>query len=630
MKKILLSATLLSFTAALNAQIHFSENFDGVATPALGANFNSVDNDGDGNDWRTADVTSNINSVGNSAISNSWVSAGPLTPDNLLTSVAIDLTAATGSLSLSWSAGNVESTSNWWEENYDVIVTTSNVTADILAATPLFSEVLPSGGAMLSRSVDVSSFAGQTVYVTFRHHNCTDENYLIIDDVLLKNVLPNDIGINSLSLARYSAVSTNNQLGIDVRNNGSNTITSVDVDWNDGTAHSQTISVNIAPGATTTINHPDMVNYATAVEKNINVTITQVNGGPDSDPTDNTASTLHNTVSQIATNKVVFEEGTGTWCGWCPRGAVAMDYMYATYPNQFIGIAVHNGDPMTLAEYDNGAGFTGFPSSNIDRELLGASVIQSAWETTFNARKDDIIPAAISIATSGTGDNVVVDVTSTFYTPFANANYRLAVIIVEKGVTGTTSSYDQVNFYAGGSNGVMGGYESLPNPVPAAQMVYDHVGRALLGGYDGQANSVPTTITDGQVVTQQFTYTVPTTSTRWKMTAVAVLIDQTNGQIVSAEEVGIGEAGINELNAENVVVYPNPATNVLNVSFDANSSDYTIAVIDLQGRTVASANVSNVSGQQVVAIPVANLAKGSYLVRVSSNGSSTVQNVVIK
>ncbi len=631
MKKILLSATLLSFTAALNAQIHFSENFDGVTAPALGPQFTSVDNDGDGNDWRTADVTSNINTTGNSVISNSWTStSGPLTPDNLLTSVAIDLTGASGTLALNWIAGNVESSNNWWEENYDVIITNSNTTAAILAATPVFSEVLPSGGAMLSRSVDVSAFAGQTIYVTFRHHNCTDENFLILDDIVLRNVVPDDAAISSLSLARYSAVSTNNQLDIEVQNNGSNAITSLTIDWNDGTAHSQTITTNIAAGAVATVSHPDMVTYATAVEKNINVTITQVNGGVDSNPTDNSASVLHNTVSQIATKKVVFEEGTGTWCGWCPRGEVAMNYMYNTYPNQFIGIAVHNGDPMALTEYDSGASFSGYPSSNIDRDLLDASVTQSGWEAIFNARKDMIVPAAISVVSSGTGSNVILDVTATFYTPFASANYTLGVIIVEDGVTGTGSGYNQVNYYSGGSNGVMGGYENLPDPVPAADMVYNHVGRALLGGYTGQAGSVPTTITDGQAVPYQFTYTVPATSVRANMHAVAVLIDQANGQIVSAEKVALSEAGVNELNAENVVVYPNPATSVLNVSFDANASDYSISVIDLQGRTVASTNVSNVSGQQVVSIPVANLAKGSYLVRVSSNGASTVQNVVIK
>ena len=44
--------------------------------------------------------------------------------------------------------------------------------------------------------------------------------------------------------------------------------------------------------------------------------------------------------------KVVGEELTGTWCGWCPRGAVALENMRNKYPDTFIGIAVHGGDVM--------------------------------------------------------------------------------------------------------------------------------------------------------------------------------------------------------------------------------------------------------------------------------------------
>ena len=39
----------------------------------------------------------------------------------------------------------------------------------------------------------------------------------------------------------------------------------------------------------------------------------------------------------------VVEEGTGTWCGWCVRGIVALEYMRENYPDKFIGIGVHYG-----------------------------------------------------------------------------------------------------------------------------------------------------------------------------------------------------------------------------------------------------------------------------------------------
>jgi hypothetical protein len=198
---------------------------------------------------------------------------------------------------------------------------------------------------MYSHSIDLSAFAGQTVYITFRHFNTTDENILILDDVLVKNLQPNDVSVQSVSLNRYSATNTNNTLGVEVKNEGSNTVTSLQINWNDGTDHIQTISgLNIAAGATQVVNHPTAVTYATPIEESLNITVSQVNTVADTDPSNNTGAALINTVSQLADKAVIIEEGTGTWCGWCPRGAVAMEDLIAAHPNDFIGVAVHNGD----------------------------------------------------------------------------------------------------------------------------------------------------------------------------------------------------------------------------------------------------------------------------------------------
>jgi hypothetical protein len=339
---------------------------------------------------------------------------------------------------------------------------------------------------------------------------------------------------------------------------------------------------------------------------------------------------LHNTLSQIVPKKVVFEEGTGTWCGWCPRGAVVMDYMTSTYPDQFIGIAVHNGDPMTVTAYDNAADFSGFPGSNIDRVLLDQSVSQGGWESTFNNRKVMNVPASISVTPSGSGANVVMDVAATFYTPIAAANYRLAVVMVENNVTGTTSAYNQANYYSGGGSGAMGGYESLPDPVPAAQMVYNHVGRELVGGYNGQAGTVPGVITDGTVANYTFNYTVPATSDRSQMHAVALLIDQSTGEIITAEEVSVAEAGISEMEKMPMSVFPNPANEMLNIAFEANQNDYTVELIDLQGRVVKSGSYSNLSGSQLISFPVSDLNKGSYIVKISTNEGSKTKAVIVQ
>jgi hypothetical protein len=89
-------------------------------------------------------------------------------------------------------------------------------------------------------------------------------------------------------------------------------------------------------------------------------------------------------------------------------------------------------------------------------------------------------------------------------------------------------------------------------------------------------------------------------------------------------------AGVDEIGAANFAVYPNPASDVLNVSFEAISSDYEVAILDLQGRTVASKSLQALNGAQTVEFPVSDLAKGSYIVTVTTNGLTKTQNVVIK
>ena len=452
---------------------------------------------------------------------------------------------------------------------------------------------------------------------------------LAIDDVVVKVPAQNDASITGVSLNRWALINTNTVLSALVTNVGGNAITSLTIDWNDGTSHSSVIPVNIAVGASATVAHPTNVTYATAVEKNIAVTITSVNSAADGDPSNNASSGLHNTLSQQTDKAVVIEEGTGTWCGWCPRGAVAMDYMTTTYPADFIGVAVHNGDPMTVTAYNAAAAFSGFPGANVDRSLLGVSVSQSLFEQYYNNRVNMGVPANVDGVVTGTGASVTVNASASFYTPVTGANFRLAVVIAENNVTGTTSGYNQTNYYAGGGQGAMGGYEALPDPVPAAQMVYDHVGRALLGGYAGQAGSVPATITDGTVANYTFTYTVPGTSNRANMYAVVMLIDNATGEIVNAKSTPLAAAGIASVETIGMNVYPNPASDNVNVAFEA-AGDYTITITDMAGRVVSTNAFSNLSGAQNIAIPVAELMSGNYIVSVATEGASYNQVLVIR
>ena len=53
-------------------------------------------------------------------------------------------------------------------------------------------------------------------------------------------------------------------------------------------------------------------------------------------------------------------------------------------------------------------------------------------------------------------------------------------------------------------------------------------------------------------------------------------------------------------------------------------------LVDLQGRVIANQNLSNLSGTQVISFSTSNVAKGSYVVSITSNGMTSTKSVVIK
>ena len=138
------------------------------------------DVDGDGFNWLYfSDGSSSYGHSGLAALgSASWdQTAGPLTPDNWLITPGFAL-PANQQLYLKWYEKGQDV--NDFAENYSVYVST---TGDAITD---FTTVVYSGTTVNSwqqQSVNLSAYAGQTIYVAFRHHNTTNMYYLLIDDV---------------------------------------------------------------------------------------------------------------------------------------------------------------------------------------------------------------------------------------------------------------------------------------------------------------------------------------------------------------------------------------------------------------------------------------------------------------
>ncbi|WP_028121539.1 T9SS-dependent choice-of-anchor J family protein [Epilithonimonas tenax] len=188
MIKKLLSIGVLAF--ALNnysAQVEVWKadfNDEDISTWTL------YDDDEDGLMW--GDIFQINNTAGNpvtpvSLISRSWQS-DPLTPDNWAVSPAIDISKAQGNLTLSWITQVAAAA--WDLEKYSVFVSTSPDQAALLASPVKLTETLGQGtnaGTPVNHTLDLTSFIGQPqIYIAFRHFDCTDQDFISIDDVTVK------------------------------------------------------------------------------------------------------------------------------------------------------------------------------------------------------------------------------------------------------------------------------------------------------------------------------------------------------------------------------------------------------------------------------------------------------------
>jgi hypothetical protein len=428
---------------------------------------------------------------------------------------------------------------------------------------------------------------------------------------------------------------------ISILNAGQNALTSFDVNLNyNGQNYTQNITgVNVASIASYTVNIPTL--QLAAGLNNAVVTISNINGGNDDNAADNTLTQEVDPVVPAAGKIVVGEEATGTWCQWCPRGAVFMDMFAAEYNGFWAGVAVHNGDPMTVTDYDAGIGglIGGYPSALVDRV---GDVDPSQMSSDFFTRLQTAPKGVLTNGATWDPATRILNVSvSTEMMQATTGAYKVACVLTEDGVTGTGSGYNQSNAYAGGNNGVMGGFESLPSPVPAAQMVYDHVARAIAPSFAGQTGVIAATTAVGDNYTANFSFTLPSTWDETQMHIVGMLIDP-QGQIDNAGYTNINEAvqngyvGLNELigaiNLEQMLtIAPNPATDFANITLHIpTTAPVSVRVLDAKGGILQARQFGSLQGDFEIGLNTSNYAPGLYIVEMQMNGQRVQKKLVIR
>lgn len=136
---------------------------------------------------------------------------------------------------------------------------------------------------------------------------------------------------------------------------------------------------------------------------------------------------------------------------------------------------------------------------------------------------------------------------------------------------------------------------------------------------------------DGKSVNGPAWYTLNKYATNGTFNVTLVMTSKKCGDSTFTMEVPVIGIGLNEaLSNSEFKVFPNPATNQLNISFEQDAVNLNIELNSVSGSTVYSEKVSDMSG--IKTLNVSNLAQGMYILNIKSEEGKLVytQKVSIK
>lgn len=221
----------------------------------------------------------------------------------------------------------------------------------------------------------------------------------------------------------------------------------------------------------------------------------------------------------IPKRKVVVEDYTGTWCGFCPAVAVAIDELRAVTEDVAV-VAIHKSsssipDPLNfdriselqdMFDVDNG-----FPKAQINRTVPWPRPY-NLTEVTSMAGKNTDVSIAVNSRLNGDNLSVTVDV---IYENGSTQGDKLVVYLLENGVVSPQANYyDQTPGHP---------YEGKGNPIE------DYVHN------DGLRNSLSNLFGDAipnlpayEVHSKTYNFTVPSHYVGENLSFVIMVVDSEN------------------------------------------------------------------------------------------------------
>lgn len=484
----------------------------------------------------------------------------------------------------------------------------------------------------------------------------------------------NDLSLKNLNLASIYQVNGIVNFSGTLVNNGKQTVTSLKLNYsiNQGDTISYDInSLNLLPNGVGIYDflHPLSWTSGLAGSLNeVNFFLSDPNNQTDEDSSNShfVKTVLRNNLNYIAPRRVLFEEGTGAWCGYCPDAHLILKQAKTIYGDKVIPVSYHNDDSMSLAVGDKflSTYITSYPDAILDRKVFLGS--NTTWLTELANRLNGNAPVDITIDLKSYNlqtREITYRVNAKF-SDYYYGNFNLGSIVTEDKVRGMALAniWSQNNYYSKDHNG---GVEGSSHPLYNEKeymdgYIHNSVVKAMPGGVWGVSGLIPQFITPNSEFSQTFTYVLPDAAfvsydidNNTDYCSTVDLIGQNEGRNIPANINLIGYVAQNDsdyfnrpvINAGqsrlwNLVsinddfkvntlnVYPNPANSLLNINFVSaeTTSNARLSILDATGKEVVTLDYQQIlNGENVLFVDISNLNTGLYTLHLQ-NGQQTLMS----
>ncbi len=439
----------------------------------------------------------------------------------------------------------------------------------------------------------------------------------------------NDISFEKIKLPEYAQFSESYLIGI-FKNKGTDSLSSMDVFWqaNGGPIHKyHKDNFKIRSGQTWQFTHSDKVKFDVAQDYEVKVWVANPNGLLDENPENDTLYHTVQVIEKFPERKILIEEVTGAWCGYCPRAPIIVEkYVKPYYPNAVM-VAIHTGDAMAINEssslrntYVEGVP-TGFVSRDVTRGYTNIAISPESWKGRIDDLDLEFNPVDINVYNYYYPDTREwkIDVVADFVINSVG-DYRFNIYVVEDGLTGTGSQWNQRNFFNNGASDPYMELQGAGDPLPG--YVHNHVVRKMTGGSWGKDDIIPDSVKRGERYVYSETFTIPEKWNPENLHLIGMVqeynTDKARRPILNIEEAELTNAtGTEQLIISNSIkLYPNPVADaaILEIKTTDNE-DFSFEVFNSVGQSILKSDKLKVEGEKRYALNTNSWTAGIYFVK---------------